>query len=217
MTNVYTVFSAAKHNIASDFPQHMSQTRLARTHHAVVNPNVMASDLYGDNYRSTVRIPGYYNPNNHTIYLNKKTLPTLSEQTAYIICYHELVHSISAHRVKKTADYQLFQSGLKRETFQGGRYRCLHRLFNEGIVQYLTTYYAGVSSDNYAYAREVALVELLVADLGHDLIKNTLLDGNCENLQAHFDAHYGTGSFTRFSTLLDKKAYERAEKIITKK
>lgn len=174
----------------------------------------MANHLYGDNYRSYVRVPGYYDPNSHTIFLNKKTFSRTSAQTAFIICYHELVHSLSCHRVVKTKRYQAFQSGIKIERFSPKGYSCLHRALNEGIVQYLTAYYNRIPVEDYAYAKEVALVQQIATTLGHEFIQATLTRGTWRVFKYRFEQHYGANTFECFSQLMDTKHYTEARQIL---
>ncbi len=214
MTNVYTVFSDAKHSVASHFSTPESQKRLESVRYAFVNPSTMAQQLYGDNYRSSVRVPGYYDPNSHTIFLNKKTLPQISTQTAYVICYHELVHSVSAHHEVKTAGYQAFQSGIKIEVFSPRGYRCYHRALNEGMVQYLTAHNNHLPSQKYAYAKEVAIVERLAEDLGHAIIYNTMTSGDWRDFKKQLDTRYGSHTFHLLSGYMDKKQYAKAHALL---
>ncbi len=214
MTNVYTVFSDAKHTIASHFQNNAAQQRLQTVRYELVDAATMAQHLYGDNYRSSVRVPGYYDPNSHTIFLNKKTLPQTAPETAYIICYHELVHSLSAHHEIKTTEYQAFQSGIKIEVFSKRGYRCYHRALNEGMVQFLTTQNAHVPSDKYAYAKEVGIIEKIADTLGRAIIHHTITTGDWRIFKKKLDDYYGAQTFQKLSAHMDKKQYTQAHMLL---
>ncbi len=165
-----------------------------------------------DHYQVSSRVPAYYNPNNHTVYLNEIVLKRVSAAKAYNVCYHELVHAISNHHTWKHTSRSYFRSGVKIEVYYSNNYECKHRALNEGITQYLTN--TNTEATEPAYQNEVVLVQKIAKTLGKRVLVEAVVLGKGNILQNLFDARYGQDSFEHFSSCLDKKDYQTANNII---
>ncbi len=163
---------------------------------------------------SQSRIPGYYDPNYHAIYLNQCLVRELSQAQIEIICRHEQVHSASFHTTSRSKLARTFRSGIKIEVFYLGKYLCRHRLLNEGLVQYFTLLSLPHHPINTAYVQEVKLIRRLSHHLGVSLLEKALFYGDVNKLQTAFDTRWGKKSFYRFSHLVDTKRYGLAAKIM---
>jgi hypothetical protein len=199
------IFAEATSIVSTHFNTPELNQSLTHVEIDVVDSKGMAESLNLDNYRLKSRVPAYYNPNNHTIYLNKDILYKLKPSTILNICYHELLHAISAHKTWNEKRKTFFQSGLKLEIYEFSTYKCKNRALNEGIVQYFTNKHTNAPEP--AYLNEVSLVGHVTSVLGENTFQNALLTGDHNQLQQKFDAIYGINKFEQFSAALDKKEF----------
>lgn len=214
-TLIDSLFINAKQRLTNGLPAPELHARLSTLAMEVVAPATMVHNLTGDNYRNYTRIPAYYDPNTHTIFINRAIVPDVNEKTLYTICYHELVHGASYHSTYTEGDAQVFQSGIKTERYGDGWYTCAHRLLNEGIVQYFTVKHTNQNHENLAYKHEVAIVKQLIEKLGEPVISRALYYGTVTELEDVFNRNFGAGTFFTFSRHIDKRRYSEAEAMVT--
>ncbi len=185
---------------------------LASTEVAIVTSHELGRSL---GRSSAVRVPAYYNPNDHTIYLNKSILAHTTAKKIFNICYHELTHATSYHHTWQEGRASYFQSGLKLEVYRGAAYSCHHRALNEGVVQFLTN--AETQGLEPAYQDEVTCIAFMMMVIGITVVKQTLAQGSLHRLEETFHAHFGDNTFQTFSRLLDKKEYHAAQQLLAQK
>ncbi len=208
-------FDAAKEKLIQHIPCPIIAARIKRISVASTDTAHINKNLRHDQYRRFVRVPAYYDPNNHTVYLNTPVIRRGPHLTRYIICYHELLHGASVHRNYKTSlGTHVFQSGIKIERFSQKSYRCINRQLNEGCIQYVATHNNNVPSNRYGYAEEVALVEKLALVIGRDVIHSALFYGKLDHLITEFEAVFGRKTFALFSRHLDRRNYQAAREIL---
>lgn len=208
-------FIHARNKLLRDLPCTIIRNRVAQVTVSVKDASDMAKNINGDNYRRYLNIPAYYDPNDHTVFLNRQALTRTSEATNFIICYHELIHGASVHKnYRNERGSYIFQSGVKIERYGKRTYTCKNKLLNEGLVQFFTVHYNQVRANDYGYAQEVRLVTVIAEHLGTAILEQALFYGEYDKLCTEFDAHFGTGSFARFSSALDRRDYRKAESIL---
>jgi hypothetical protein len=211
---VENVFYQAKVKILQDYSDRTITNRISTIKLATVTSKEMARTLSADSYTSAKSVPAFYDPNNHTVFLNSRAISKADSTTSFIICYHELMHAASHHVNYQIHEANIFQSGIKIETYLSNNYSCTNRLFNEGIVQFLTTDNNLVDPARFGYYQEVRLITRLVHDLGKKLLEQAIFNGAHGFFMTRFDEHYGRGRFAEFSLALDKKHYQGAEMIL---
>jgi len=211
---VVTIFRTAQLAIRNDFSRSGIQERINAIHVKLVDPAEIAKNLHVDNYRRYVTVPAYYDPNAHTVYLNKPVLSEEPEPTIRFVCYHELLHGASTHQDYTDGNAHIYQSGLKIERYENGRYMCQNRLLNEGCIQFLTKQHNPVPINGYAYQYETDLVAHMAKKIGIKLITNALFHHGYQDLIEAFQSQYGPGSFYRFSRLIEKRKYDEASTLI---
>jgi len=207
---VKKIFLAAQKKIIEDFSCPIVSDRLESIDCCLDTASSLSRNLRQDNYRDTTRIPAYYDPNNHTVFLNRSCLAFTPEKIIFVICYHELVHGASLHVNYDLPGVSVFQSGIKFERYHKRNYRCFNRLLNEGIVQFLTVDNNQLSVQDYAYVKEVMIVQELVHQLGLTVVKKALLYEQYTQLKTRFEERFGPSSFTTFTQDIDQKQYHKA-------
>lgn len=210
---IYSLFSRAREKVITDFNCEIISERLQNIEAIIETPQGMAKNLRVDNYRRFLRIPAYYDPNKQRVHINEKALKQNSEQTLFIICYHELIHGASTHRNYQQNNQNIFCSGVKIERYSKNKYSCENRLLNEGFVQYFTNVFNNCNDQDYAYPQEVGVVRQLVKDLGETIIRNALTAGCFDAFVTAFEQKYPV-SFLEFSQLVDMQKYTEAEALI---
>jgi hypothetical protein len=211
---VQDIFYRAHNKLLEDLSCSTVESRMHNIHVQIVTSQAMVTNLKADNYERFAHIPAYYDPNIHTIFLNKTHLSSLPSKTIFIVCYHELIHGASLHVSYKLPGVNVFQSGIKFERYRTNQYKCYNRLLNEGMVQYLTTYYNKLDSEQFAYPKEVGVVKQIAQDLGVEVVKNALLYEQYTHLKTRFDAFYGQDTFAQLTDSMDKRAFRKVKLIL---
>lgn len=208
---LYSIFLKAQAKLSSDFNNEAVKTHLHTL--KVRTYNNRPSSRGTDQYRAKSRVPAYYDPNCHTIYLNSLLLGELRESTVYNVCYHELVHAASYHHSYPANDGAVvYQSGIKLEIYRGSNYACRNRGLNEGTVQSIAN---KNTIQEVAYSQEAELVELAQDSIGTEPFYNALFEGEVFALETTFNAYFGKGTFRQFATALDKRDFETARDLVT--
>ncbi len=212
MIDVHHTFLQALSLIESHFATASGLSHVSQVTVSIVDARGMAQSLGQDCYRTKSRIPAYYNPNNHTIYLNQDILENTPRTTLLNICYHELVHAVSKHHTWREGTKSFFQSGLKLEIYHKQSYICRYRALNEGVVQYFTNTHTEATEP--AYQKEVAVVTKLVQALGEETVRQASIEGNISLLQEAFALTFPHTSLDALAELLDRKKYDTALSIL---
>lgn len=206
------IFCQTRDAVLSDLANHNASTRLRSVRFENFSASALAQEKSGEYYRVKKFIPGYYDANDHIVYLNYSVLAKLDVPQIKLIAYHELVHAASWHFVDKLNRRSRFHSGFRIEEFISGQRVASNQSFNEGVTQMLAVEGTGYSAA--AYKEEVDLAREVVTAIGRQTILNVICDGDLNSFNVVFADNYGPDCFARFSSALDRKQYHRAAAIL---
>lgn len=211
---IRSIFDQSQKELIHEYNSFFRAYKLLTVTASVVSAARMAELLKPFKQRSPRRIPAFYDPTLHTIYINKSLLRTMRQSDVHTICRHELIHACSFHANERVGDIHQFRSGIKVESFYAlGTYRCQNRMLNEGLVQYFTLQGLG-TTEAEAYKHEVAIVGQLEHVIGQAVLGRALFSGELSQLQSAFDGVFGDGKFLKFSQAVDDKHFSLARAIL---